>query len=58
MIIMHHADPLGVYQAHRVDMVLKCRTGELLTRVAFIHHDDREIAHTLSPNKAMRSIKS
>ena len=38
---VHHADPLGVYQPHRVGMILECSTYELLTRAAFMHHGDK-----------------
>ena len=38
---MHHADPFGVYQIHRVAMLHGCSPGELLTRTAFMHHDDQ-----------------
>ena len=37
---MHHDDALGVYQPGAVGMMLDCRPGELLARVAFMHHDD------------------
>ena len=34
--LLHHADPSGVPQPRRVGMML-----ELLTRAAFLHHDDQ-----------------
>ena len=37
---MHHADPLGAHQTCRVGMMLKCNTGDLLTKAVFVHHDD------------------
>ena len=36
----HHADLLGQYQPLRVGMMLECSTGELITRAAFMHHDN------------------
>ena len=39
--MQHHADPSGVYQSRRVIMLLECSPGELLTRSAFMHHDDQ-----------------
>ena len=36
--LVHHADPSGVSQSHRVGMMLEC---ELLARAAFMHHADR-----------------
>ena len=38
---MHHVDPLGVFQARMVSMMLECSTGELLARAAFMHHEDK-----------------
>ena len=38
---VHHDDSLGVYQPHRVGMVVECRTGDLHARAAFKHHDDK-----------------
>ena len=38
---MHHADPSGAYQPHRVDMMFECSTGKLLARAAFMHYDDQ-----------------
>ena len=39
--MVHYADPLVVYQPCRVGMMLEYSTGELLTRAAFMHHDDQ-----------------
>ena len=39
--LVHHADPWGVSQPHKVSMMLECSTGELLIRSAFMHHDDQ-----------------
>ena len=41
---MHHTDPSGAYQPHRVGMMYECSTGEFLVRAAIIHRDD--IGHT------------
>ena len=38
---MHHTDPLGESQPHRVVMMIECSTGELLARAAYMHHDDQ-----------------
>ena len=35
---MYHADPSGVYQLHRVDMMPECSTGELFI---FMQYDDK-----------------
>ena len=32
----------GMYQPHRVGMMLKCSTDVLLVRAAFMDHDDKE----------------
>ena len=42
---MHHVDPLGVYQLHRVGMMLECNSGELSARVAFRHNKNNGILH-------------
>ena len=39
--LVHHADHSGVSQPHNVDMMHECSTGELLSRAAFMHHDDQ-----------------
>ena len=44
---LHHADPSGLGQSRRVIMMLECSCGELLTRAAFIHYD----------NKGLNSLK-
>ena len=36
----YHADSSGVYQPLRVSMMLKCTTGKLFARAAFMHDDD------------------
>ena len=41
-ICHHDADPLAVSQPCRVGMMLEHSIGELLTRAAFMHHDDQE----------------
>ena len=38
--LVHHADPSEVYQPRRVAMMLKCSTGELLARAAFMYWDN------------------
>ena len=38
---MHHADPQGVYKRHKVGMMLKCSHGELPTRTALVHTNDK-----------------
>ena len=38
---MHHADPLGVYQPHRVGMMFEWRPGELFTKTEFMHHANK-----------------
>ena len=40
--MMRHANPLGVYQPGMVDIMLECGTGELLTRAACMHRDNKE----------------
>ena len=37
----YHADPSRLHQPRRVGMRYKCRGGELLTRAAIMHHDDK-----------------
>ena len=37
--LVHHANPPGMSQPCSVGMMLECSIGELLTRVAFMHHD-------------------
>ena len=39
--LMHHADPPGQFQHHRVAMMLESSIGELLSRAAFMHHDGK-----------------
>ena len=38
---MHHAEPSGVYQRHRVGTMLKYSPGELIAKTAFTHRQDR-----------------
>ena len=38
---MHHANPVGVYQCHRVGMMLECSTGVLLAMAIFNHQDEK-----------------
>ena len=38
----HHADPMGVRQPPVIRMMVECSTGELLPRVTFMYHDDKE----------------
>ena len=52
---MHHADPEGVYQPHRVGMMHDCSNGELLARAAFMHHDDHR---ALKPYAALKGLKT
>ena len=39
--LVPHADPLGVSQPNKVDMMFECSIGKLLTRAAFMHLDDQ-----------------
>ena len=39
--LVHHADPSGVSQPRWVGMMLEYSTSELLTRAAFMYHDDQ-----------------
>ena len=39
--LVHHANPSGVYQPHRVGMMHECSTSKLLTSAAFVHHADK-----------------
>ena len=41
VIMMHHTDHSGLSQPPKVGMMLQCSPGELLTRAAFMHHDDQ-----------------
>ena len=41
----HHADPLGVYQPHRVGMMIGCSPSKILIRAAFMHYDEK--GHTI-----------
>ena len=36
---MHHAEPSGMNQPHRIGTIHECSPGELLARAAFMHHD-------------------
>ena len=38
---MHHGCPLGVYHPDSVIMMLGCNTYQLLTRAAFMYHDEK-----------------
>ena len=38
---MYYAYPSGVYLPSRVDMLLECRSGELIARAAFMCHDNK-----------------
>ena len=38
---MHHVEPLGESQLHRVGMVREYCTGDSLARTAFMHHADQ-----------------
>ena len=36
----HHVDSPGLFPSQRIAMMHECSRGELLTRAAFVHHDD------------------
>ena len=40
-VLMHHADPPGVYHSCMVSMMLEYSPGELLARATFMHHGDK-----------------
>ena len=54
---MHHADLFGVYQTHKIGMMLECSTGELLSSAAFMYHDDKGY-HALKHFAGLRGLLS
>ena len=43
--IVHHDNPSGVSQPHRVDMMPECSTGDLLARAGFMHQGHGALMH-------------
>ena len=41
--LVYHTDPLGVYHTQRVCIMNEYSSGELLSRAAFMHHEDKNI---------------
>ena len=40
-ILVHHANPLGVYQCYKVGMMHAYSTVEIVNRAVLIHHGDK-----------------
>ena len=49
--LVHHANPSGVSQRCRVELMHDCNSDKLLVRAAFMHHDDT--AHNVQPLKGL-----
>ena len=53
---MHHTGPTGLIHSQRIRMMHSCSPVELLTRAAFMHHDDQW--HTALKHYAALTISS